>query len=167
MHTQIQTKQFPRKILWLSLLITMLQFGCDSLDPPHCTSTTKPSSEQIKYCRTVMYINPEVEIMPLGHCHDIGFQDDVIHFKFRAIAEDIGSIFQPELVPPDEMAQREPLTPPRYGLAKPWWDATNQSLYGGDFTVPDPRTKGNRGLKIGIIENSDGSFTVYSSWHET
>ena len=167
MDTQKRTKLLSTQMLWLFLLTITFQLGCDSFNPPPCTSTTNPTDEQIKYCRAVMYINPDVEITPLGHCHDIGFQDDVIHFKFKVIAKDTSSIFQPKFVSPDEMVQREPMTPPRYGLVDQWWDAADHLLYGGDFTVPDPKTQGNRGLNIGVVENSDGSFTVYSSWHET
>lgn len=40
-------------------------------------STTSPTAEQVAYCRDVMYINPELDIEPLGYFLQPGM-DDII-----------------------------------------------------------------------------------------
>ena len=141
--------------------------GCDPFETQPSTVTTNPSAEQVQHCRDLMYINPNVEISPLGHCRDYGFQDDAVHFKFTAMTDNPNEIFQRKFVPSEKLLPRDALRPPRYGLADAWWDASKQSLIGGDFIVPDPKTNGDRGLHIGILKNNDGTCTVYSSWFET
>lgn len=163
MVTQARAIQTLHSLILALALTTIL--GCDFGTQAN-SETTTPSAKQIQHCRKAMYINPDVEISPLGHCLDFGFQDDVIHFKFIAKTDKIEEIFQSEFVSPDKLVPRNALDPPRYGLAQEWWDASQHSLTGGDFFVPDPRTSGDRGLRIGILKNGDGTCTVYSSWLE-
>ena len=150
----------------LPMLAMLPLVGCDFGNVPESTTTTSPSVEQVNRCRNIMYIDPKLEIESLGHCHDYGFQDDAIHFKFRTTTDSISSIFQPKYVSHEKFIARQLMSPPRYGLAAEWWDA-KQSLLGGDFIVPDPRTKGDRGLNIAIMQTGDKTFVVFCSWHET
>ena len=77
-------------ILMACLAIT----GCqaDFLGYGDDVSTTTPTKEQIAYCRDVMYINPGLEIEPLGYCLQPGM-DDVIRFKFTAKTDDPSQLF--------------------------------------------------------------------------
>ena len=149
----------------LIAILILATLGCGNGKKPS-TATQTPTVEQVQQCRKIMYINPDLKIIAKGHCHDEGFQDDAIHFKFTTDAESVDDIFQADVVPSIKFKSRGPLGAPRYELAKAWWKPSPKSLIGGDFIVPDLRTGADRGLHIGIESNADGTFTVYASWFE-
>ena len=151
------------------LLVVASMIGCggpDIFQTPPPTVTTSPDAAQIKYCREVMYIEPELEIEPLGYRYEHGFQDDAIAFKFIAKTETIGDIFNSEFVDSAELVLRDTEYGLRNDLAETWWDVANRKLIGDNFNVPPPGSTGARALNIGIFDNDDGSFTVYVYWFE-
>jgi hypothetical protein len=129
-------------------------------------STTSPTAEQVAYCRDVMYINPELDIEPLGYFLQPGM-DDLIRFKFTAKTDD------PSLLFDDSQVDSTAFSPDFYVSAldpttsEKWWDISSQTLSGGNFTVPPPKSSGTRGLNIGFVKNDNGTLTVYVLWHET
>ena len=73
-----------RYFLTFSLLAGLAGCSFDFTDPNADVTTTSPTIAQVTYCRNVMYINPELEIDPVGYSIETGM-DDVIRFKFIAI----------------------------------------------------------------------------------
>lgn len=142
--------------------------GCqtDFLGYPASTSTTTPTPAQIHYCREVMYINPAVKIEPLGFFLQPGI-DDVIRFKFVAQTDDPALVFDATHVDSKKFDRNLRLSALESGAADKWWDVSKQTLTGGSFSVPPPKSSGTRGLNIGYTRNADGTLTVYVLWHET
>ena len=151
-----------------SLICLVVLTGCgDPFGTPPPDVTTKPSAKQIQYCRDVMYINPKINITPVGYYYEHGFQDDSIAFKFVAQAERIDEIFLAEFVPPSELVERTSSHGLDYSIGEKWWDPSGQTLIGDNFSVPPPNSQGTRALNVGIIDNGEKSFTVYVYWFET
>lgn len=129
-------------------------------------STTKPTEEQVAQCRDVMYINPEIEINPVGYALTQSL-DDVIRFKFIALTDDPTTLFDATHVDSTQFAAK--FNP--YALNpkgnESWWDLSSQELTGANFSVPSPNSSGTRGLNVAFTENDDKTLTVYVLWHET
>ena len=129
-------------------------------------STTSPTVDQVTYCRDVMYIQPELEIVPLGYYFDAGL-DDVIRFKFIAKTADPAFLFDASHVDATTFTGDFDPSALKPKAAEPWWDLSSQQLSGASFSVPPPKSKGWRGLNIAYTENDDGTLTVYVLWFET
>ena len=129
-------------------------------------STTTPTKEQIQYCREVMYLNPDVEITPLGFFLQPGM-DDTIRFKFIAQTNDPSKLFDGTHVDSTQFKTDFHVYALQPDAPEKWWDVSAQSLTGENFSVPPPNSTGTRGLNIGYIKNADGTLTVYVLWHET
>ena len=166
----------PRRVLEMIsrkssiLLLIAISFalsGCDSMlgVKPPVVSTT-PNQEQVDYCRKVMYINPEIEIEPIGYYYEYGFQDDLICFKFDALTDDYAKIFQADVLPVEKLVTQERSRHLDRDIGQKWWDPPKSKFIGGDFSVPDPRTKGDRGFSVAVVANGEGRFTVYVYWFE-
>lgn len=142
--------------------------GCqtDFLGYPASICTTTPTTAQIQYCRDVMYLNPAVKIEPLGFFLKPGM-DDVIRFKFVAKTNDPALVFDATHVDSKKFGPDFRLSALEPGAADKWWDVSKQTLTGGNFSVPPPKSSGTRGLNIGYTKNADGTLTVYVLWHET
>lgn len=142
--------------------------GCqtDFLGHPASTSTTTPTPAEIQRCRDVMYINPAVKIEPLGFFLQPGM-DDIIRFKFVAQTNDPALVFDSAHVDAKKFGPDVRLSALEPGAAEKWWDVSKQTLTGGNFSVPPPKSSGTRGLNIGYTKNADGTLTVYVLWHET
>ncbi len=133
-----------------------------------CTgATTSPTVGQVTYCRNVMYIQSDLEIVPLGYCLEDGFLDATIRFKFIAKTADPASLFDAAYVDPTTFV--DDLDPPVFNqtAGETWWDLSSQHLSGATFIVPPPNSKGSRGLNIAYTDNHDGTLTVYVLWFET
>ena len=128
--------------------------------------TTSPTAAQIAYCRDVMYINPELDIEPLGYFLQPGM-DDVIRFKFTAKTDDPSLLFDDSQVDASKFSSNFSVSALDPKATDMWWDISSQTLSGGNFSVPPPKSKGTRGLSIGYVKNDDGTLTVYVLWHET
>ena len=141
--------------------------GCqtDFLGYPVSTSTTTPTPAQIQTCRDFMYINPAVQIEPLGFFLQPGM-DDVIRFKFVAKTNDPAQVFDSTLVDPKKFGPDFQISALEPGAADKWWDVSRQTLTGGNFSVPSPKSSGTRGLNIGYTQNSERTLTFYVLWHE-
>lgn len=142
--------------------------GCqtDFMGFPNPTSTTAPTPDQIQYCRDVMYINPDLDVEPLGYYIQPGM-DDVIRFKFIAKTGDPSELFDPKHVDSAEFKTDFRVSAMDPKATDKWWDISSQKLTGGNFSVPPPNAPGGRGLNIGYTKNADGTLTVYVLWHET
>lgn len=152
-----------------AILLTCLAItGCqgDFLGYGDDVSTTTPTKEQITYCRSVMYINPGLEIDPLGYCLQPGM-DDVIRFKFTAKTDDPSLLFDESQVDASRFFSDFRVSALEPKAAESWWDVSAKTLTGGNFTVPPPDSTGTRGLNVGYVKNGDGTLTVYVLWHET
>ncbi len=156
-----------RRAIWFPVVLTAaVVVGCGGLDfggPP--VTTTTPTDAQIARCREVMYINPALEIEPLGF-HLRPSLDDEIRFKFIAKTDDPSQLFDPAQVDAAKFAPKRDL----YGLECPapekWWDVSARPLSGGNFSVPPPKAQGTWGLNVGYFKNDDGTLTVYVCWSE-
>ncbi|MEM7246248.1 MAG: hypothetical protein AAF533_12945 [Acidobacteriota bacterium] len=144
----------------------LMACSLDFLGSGEETATTTPTAAQVAYCRSVMYIRPELEIEPLGHALMPGL-DDVIRFKFRAKTDDPSLLFDPGQVDATTFAPGLAGASLEIGSPQAWWDVASQQLTGARFTVPPPDSPGTRGLAIGHVDNGDGTLTVYVLWHET
>lgn len=152
----------------LAPIILFLFAGCGYwfLDYGDAVSTTNPSAEQIAYCRKVMYINPTLDIEPLGFHLQPGM-DDMIRLKFVAKTSDPAQLFDPAQVDATKFSTSFNLWALDPHALDNWWDVSSQKLSGGNFSVPPPKAQGGRGLNVGYFHNGDGTMTVYVLWHET
>jgi predicted small secreted protein len=150
------------------LLICLLLAGCqtDFTGSGPDVSTTTPTKEQVVFCRQVMYINPDLEIEPLGY-HLHSGMDDVIRFKFSAKTDDPAQLFDKTQVDSAKFAADFQVSALNPQATEVWWDVSSKKLSGGNFSVPPPNAAGTRGLNIGYCKNDDGTVTVYVLWHET
>ena len=129
-------------------------------------STTTPNNEQIAKCREVMYINPKLDIKPLGYAIETGM-DDVIRFKFIATTDDPSLLFNKTQVDATKFAANFNPSSLHPKAAETWWDLSSKTLSGANFSVPPPNAQGTRGLNIAYVKNDDNTLTVYVLWHET
>ena len=152
-----------------ALLACFMLIGGCSVEPVGTSpsdNTTTPSLKQIQYCRDVMYINPELDLQPLGYYYTNGDQGESIYLKFIVNTADVGDIFfQLEPVSFRELKALESVKVLGH-INEKWWDPAEQSLIGADFVVPPPGSNGSRDLNIGISDNGNGTFTVYVHWFE-
>lgn len=155
-----------RYFLTFSLLAGLAGCSFDFTDPNADVTTTSPTIAQVTYCRDVMYINPELEIDPVGYSIETGM-DDVIRFKFIAKTDDPSILFDPSRVDTKKFADDFTLSTLNPQAPETWWDLSSQKLTGANFTVPPPDSKGARGLNIAYAKNDDGTLTVYVLWYET
>ncbi len=130
--------------------------GCLDFGPS--ISTTSPSTQQVRYCRQVMSINPNVKIKPIGY-KEVNGIDKAIWFKFIADTDDVAEVF---LAPPIDSLEFQAGFKSHYELEESWWDPGTKSLIGGRFNVPVAC-----GQSIAIHDNQDGTLTIYVMWHET
>ena len=142
--------------------------GCsfDFTGPNADVTTTTPTIDQVKYCREVMYINPELEIDPVGYSIETGM-DDVIRFKFIAKTDDPSILFDTSRVDAKKYSDDFILSTLNPQAPETWWDLSSQQVTGANFTVPPPGAQGTRGLNIAYAKNEDGTLTVYVLWYET
>ena len=119
-------------------------------------STTTPSKEQVAKCRDVMYINPEIEIKPLGYAIETGM-DDVVRFKFIAITEDPSTLFDTTQVDATKFAANFNPSSLQSKAAETWSDLSSQTRSGASFSVPPPNSQGTRGLNIAYVKNDDNT----------
>lgn len=154
------------RILFAAFFVAGIE-GCN-LDyiPNTDVTTTSPTNEQVQYCRDVMYINPDLEIQPVGYSIRTGL-DDEIRFKFIAQTNDPSQLFDTTHVDSQKFLKEfnPSMLKPEAGEA--WWDLSSRQLQGADFIVPPPGSQGSRGLNIAYSKNDDGTLTVYVLWHET
>ena len=155
-----------RYFLVASLLAGFAGCSFDFTGPKSDVTTTSPTIDQVKYCRDVMYINPELEIDPVGYSIETGM-DDVIRFKFIAKTDDPSILFDASRVDTAKFSDDFILTTLNPQASETWWDLSSQQVTGASFTVPPPGSKGTRGLNIAYTKNEDGTLTVYVLWHET
>lgn len=113
-----------------------------------------------------MYINPELEIRPLGFHHQPG-RDDVIRFKFAAMTDDPSELFDSSQVDHSAFSRDFGVYALDPKASDPWWDLAGGDLAGGNFSAPPPHSTGSCGLNIGYTEEANGTLTVYVLWHET
>lgn len=89
----LQFDMFQCNTLTYTILFALpLLTGCGITVTTNDVSTTTPTNEQVARCRNVMYINPEIDITPLGYAIETGM-DDVIRFKFVANTDDPSTLF--------------------------------------------------------------------------
>ncbi|HEX3046395.1 MAG TPA: hypothetical protein VHY08_16685, partial [Bacillota bacterium] len=74
-------------LLVLAFLSTVLISGC--LDFGKEEETTHPTSLQVLQCRKLMYLNPNLDIKPLGFKLLGSGIDDAIWLKFRTNAKSL------------------------------------------------------------------------------
>ena len=157
-----------KSIALISILLAALcSFGCGiTVTSGGNVSTTTPSKQQIAKCRDVMYINPKLDIKPLGYAIETGM-DDVIRFKFVATIDDPSALFDTAQVDATKFAANFNPSSLHPKAAETWWDLSSKTLSGANFSVPPPNSQGTRGLNIAYVKNDDNTLTVYVLWHET
>ena len=155
-----------RYFLAASLLVGFAGCSFDFIGSNAGVTTTSPTKDQVAYCRDVMYINPELEIDPVGYSIETGM-DDVIRFKFIAKTDDPSILFNPVRIDRKKFVDDFRLSTMKPQAPETWWDLSSQQVTGANFTVPPPDSKGTRGLNIAYAKNDDGTLTVYVLWCET
>jgi hypothetical protein len=152
----------------LLILVAFSVLGCSTsfLGYPAPRSTITPNADEIAQCRRVMYIQPDLQIKPLGFFL-LDSIDDIVRFKFIAMTDDPASIFDPKFVDPTAFRVGIDTHALQPNSTDSWWDLSKKTLTGGRFVVPPPGAQGSRGLNIGYTRNQDKTITVYVLWHET
>ncbi|MBE9140997.1 hypothetical protein IQ254_27995 [Nodosilinea sp. LEGE 07088] len=121
--------------------------------------TTTPTEAQLSRCQVEMYLNPSINIVPLGYKLEGSGIDDAIWFKFETDASSLQEIFDRNVVDTSTFKNGFVLTD---GInASKWWDVENKEVLGGQVELPNARF-----MNIGIEKNDDG-YQVYIMWHET
>ena len=159
-------KNTMRTVTLLVIFLSLIGCQTDFMGYGGNISTTTPTPEQVQYCRDVMYINPELEIKPIGFFLQPGM-DDVIRFKFIANTDDPSLLFDSTHVDSSKFGADLRIYTLNPEATESWWDISSQTLIGGNFLVPPPDSPGTRGLNIGFSNNDDGTLTVFVLWYET
>ncbi|RCS52694.1 hypothetical protein DTL42_07605 [Bremerella cremea] len=142
---------------WPAIIIgALLLSGCLDFGPN--ISTTKPTAEHVKYCRSEMYLNPQIIIEPQGFKLLSGI-DRYVEFKFVAHTNDVSKLF---LSPPVDALLMQPNYVFNGGSDEVWWDPPSSGLIGANYNLPNVRF-----MKAAYVDNGDGTLTVYIIWHET
>ena len=147
-----------RNLKYMMLLIIViccvsrcLRFGRDEV-------TTHPTPQQIVKCKKLMYINPVIDIDPIGYKLLGSGIDDAIFFKFRTKAESIKEIFDSNYVDTSSFSKDFQFIYQDKGLK--WWDVTGRKFTGGEISLPNVKY-----MNVGIQEE-DNEYVVYIFWHE-
>jgi hypothetical protein len=152
------------------MLVAMCLFvaGCETdflgYGPETCTTT--PTEAQVKECREIMYIAPDLEIVPLGYCFRPSL-DSTIFFKFVAKTDRPSKLFIREKVDATRFDPgfRKFISEPETAVS--WWDVSSQRLTGASLIVSLPDSTAECGLDAAYVDNPDGTMTVYVIWCET
>ncbi|WP_146118674.1 hypothetical protein [Blastopirellula marina] len=145
-----------RSICPLIVCGALMLGGCLDFGPN--ISTTKPTAEQVKFCRSVMYLNPQVIIEPQGFQLISGI-DRYVLLKFVVPTSDINQLF---LSPPVDVLLMRPNFDFSGGPNEPWWDPPSSGLIGAHYELPYVKF-----MNAAYIDNGDGTLTVYVQWNET
>ena len=108
-----------------------------------------------------MHIDPDIEIAPVGYYYQEHFLDDEAAFKFTVQTDSISNIFNSDVIDSAKFVPRKSNTGLELNEGEVWWDPNLHPLVGDDFNVKSDA------VNIGILDNDDGSFTVYVRWFET
>lgn len=128
-----------------------LEFGNDE-------ETSSPTKKQVDRCRSEMYLNPSMQITPLGYKLEGSGIDDAIWFKFKTDVSEAQEIFDIKVV--DTSKFQIGFSFIREMTELRWWDVKNKELLGGQVELPNVRF-----MNVGIEKNNEG-FVVYIMWHE-
>ncbi len=128
-----------------------LEFGNDE-------ETDSPTKEQVDRCRSEMYLNPSMQITPLGYKLEGSGIDDAIWFKFKTDVSEAQEIFDIKVVDTAKFKNGFSFVHDMTELR--WWDVKNKELLGGQVELPNARF-----MNVGI-EKNNGGFVVYIMWHE-
>lgn len=154
------------KMQTIAVLSLLYLSGCGEFCAPDIKITTSPSKDQVKECRDVMYIAPQVGIKPLGYAIEQG-RDIVISFKYIALTNDPAAIFDGQYVNVSKFSKdfrKDIFVDKSLGS---WWDAASKASVGASFEVPRPGSAEMCHLYIAYVTNGDGTTTVYVVWHDT
>lgn len=113
-----------------------------------------------------MYLTPELEIQPLGFYRQPGI-DELIRFKFIARVNHPSRLFDASKVDASKLVSNYDVQALDLKATETWWDVGGQNLTGGSFIIPAHQTKGECGLNVGYLRNTDNTLTVYVLWQET
>ena len=142
--------------LLMSLVVTLFFSGC--LEFGNDEETTSPTKEQVDRCRSEMYLNPSMQITPLGYKLEGSGIDDAIWFKFRTDVSEVKELFDIKVVDTSKFHTGFSFIHDMTKLK--WWDVKNNELLGGQVELPNVRF-----MNVGIEKNNEG-FVVYIMWHE-
>lgn len=134
------------------LLAGCLKFGRD-------VETTSPSASDLQRCRAEMYLEPDLDLTPLGFKLEGSGIDDAIWFKFRTEADDLSQVFQEDVVDISSFQEGFSSLYPVPGLS--WWDVEGKAMYGGQVRLPLARV-----MNVGAVSTESG-LMVYVLWHQT
>jgi hypothetical protein len=147
----------PRSVMILISVLLVTAIGCFGFGRDE--ETTTPTESQMNRCRTEMYLNDSVEIMPLGF-KLLGWGiDDAIWFKFETNVDDLSQVFDTTVV--DTSKFKEGFTFMDKMEKMKWWDVQGKRLLGGEVSLPNGRF-----MNVGA-EKVDEGYVIYIMWHET
>ncbi len=132
-------------------LMGCLKFGEDE-------ETTTPTTAQVSRCFSEMYLNPSLELRPLGYKLEGSGIDDGIWFKFET-SVDISQIFNSTIVNVSKFERGFTFLHEMKELK--WWDVAGKSFLGGQVELPNARY-----MNVGI-EKKGAGYVVYIMWHKT
>ncbi|MBN1888771.1 MAG: hypothetical protein JW850_12320 [Thermoflexales bacterium] len=149
-------KKSPYTLAIMTTLLCVAAMGC--LDFGQDEETTTPTESQVSRCRAEMYLNPTVNITPLGFKLEGSGIDDAIWFKFETDADDLAQVFDTSVVDLSKFKEGYSLSELK-GVA--WWDVGGKNLWGGPVALPHVRY-----MSVGA-EKIEGGYVVYVMWNET
>jgi len=139
-------------LLLVVLIAGCLRFGKDE-------ETTSPTKIQIDKCKTVMYLNPSINISPVGYKIIGSGIDDAIWFIFKTDTAEIQDIFDSKVVDTSEFKEGFTFNYDNIWKMK-WWKTEGKRFLGGQVELPNVKY-----MNVGI-EDVDDDFVVYIMWHE-
>ena len=103
--------------------------------------------------RDQLCVRSEVEVEQARLEYSPGF-DYIIWSKFTVRADSMDEVFDPSRVDPAEFREGFEINIP--GMMNPWWDVEDHELSGAEFQVSEDEF-----MRVGYVDNGDGTFTVY------
>ena len=119
--------------LLMSLVVTLSCSGC--LEFGNDEETTSPTKEQVDRCRSEMYLNPSMQITPLGYKLEGSGIDDAIWFKFSTDVSEVKELFDIKVVDTSKFQTGFSFIHDMTKLK--WWDVKNNELLGGQVELPN------------------------------
>jgi len=144
-------------IIVSGLILLLSLNGC--IDFGEDIETEKPNENQVNRCFAEMYLNPSMELKPLGFKLEGSGIDDAIWFKFKTNTTNLSQVFDTTVVDVTKFKENFTFLSQLTGLK--WWDVKDKNLLGGQIALPNARY-----MNVGI-EKINSGYIIYIMWHET
>ena len=150
-----------RILVMLLVVAGLAAVGCDSLLGTASISTDRPTDEQIQLCRNVMFLEPTVEIVPLGFFRRPDFQYDAIAFKFQAKTNGVENIFVDQQIQADELAGENFAIQPKVAVEESWWTPEDAERFSGNISMLQQAYNRTQELCFAVSQSDQTTLTVF------